>query len=160
MLSLLEKASVAVAVISPQSRAALCKELGLSPRDLMFKLEVFLAKRRSSLLLDLQFFIDLHQNLHYIEIQQSKARPLITSECPGWVCYVEKIVKEPLIKLCSRIKSPMMLAGDILRKLFGLAGLVDPAHQTQESIALIGIAPCHDKKLETFRPETATGIRD
>lgn len=157
MLALLEKAAVGVVVLSPQSRAALCKELGLTPRDLMFKLEVFLKKFNSSLLLDLQFFIDLHQNLHYIEIQQSKSKPVITSECPGWICYVEKIVKEPLIKLCSRIKSPMMLAGDIVRKLFSLAGLVGPAHQSQESIALVGVAPCHDKKLETFRPETATG---
>lgn len=128
MLALLEKAAVGVVVLSPQSRAALCKELGLTPRDLMFKLEVFLKKFNSSLLLDLQFFIDLHQNLHYIEIQQSKSKPVITSECPGWICYVEKIVKEPLIKLCSRIKSPMMLAGDIVRKLFSLAGLVGLAH--------------------------------
>jgi iron only hydrogenase large subunit-like protein len=157
MLALLEKAAVGVVVLSPQSRAALCKELGLTPMDLMFKLEVFLKKFNSSLLLDLQFFIDLHQNLHYIEIQQSKSKPVITSECPGWICYVEKIVKEPLIKLCSRIKSPMMLAGDIVRKLFSLAGLVGLAHQSQESIALVGVAPCHDKKLETFRPETATG---
>lgn len=158
MLTLLEKATVAVVVLSPQSRAALCTELGLTPRDLMFKLEAFLRTRRGSLLLDLQFFIDLHQNLHYLELQQTKSRPLITSECPGWICYVEKIVKEPLIKLCSRIKSPMMLAGDLLRKLFGLAGLVCLAKQVQEAIALVGVAPCHDKKLETFRPETATGI--
>ncbi len=157
MLGLLEKAAVGVVVLSPQSRAALCRELGLTPRDLMFKLEVFLQRRRSSLLLDLQFFIDLHQNLHYLEIQQSKTQPLISSECPGWVCYVEKIVKDPLIKLCSRIKSPLMLAGDVLRRLFGLAGLVVSPHQSLEAVALVGVAPCHDKKLETFRPETATG---
>ena len=160
MLALLEKAAVGALVLSPQSRAALCTELGLAPRDLMFKLEAFLRRRGCSQLLDLQFFVDLHQNLHYAELLQAKSGPLISSECPGWICYVEKIVKEPLIKLCSRIKSPLMLAGDLLRRLFGLAGVVGLAHQPQEAIALVGVAPCHDKKLETFRPETATGTAD
>ena len=143
-------------IISPQSRAALCTELNLAPRELMFKLEKFLKiKLGNSMLIDLQFFIDLHQHLHYIE-SRDKNGTIITSECPGWVCYVEKVVKDPLISLCSRIKSPMMLAGDIMKKMLLLGGVVGTVHHQEASgIVIAGIAPCHDKKLETFRPPLA-----
>jgi iron only hydrogenase large subunit-like protein len=78
-----------------------------------------------SYLLDLQFFIDLHQNIHYRELQAfGQDKPLISSECPGWICYVEKVVKDPVISLCSRVKTPQMLAGEIMKRLFVESGYV------------------------------------
>ena len=73
---------------------------------------------------------------------------MITSECPGWICYVEKVVKEPIISLCSRIKTPQMLAGELLKNLFVESGF------EMANIVIASINPCHDKKLETFRIET------
>ena len=77
----------------------------------------------------------------------SEDRPIICSECPGWICYVEKVVKEPIIHLCSRIKTPQMIAGEILKKMFAESGF--PLDQ----ICVASVNPCHDKKLESFRLE-------
>lgn len=74
-------------------------------------------------------------------------RPIITSECPGWICYVEKVVKDPIISLCSRVKTPQMLAGQLLKSLLVESGVA------LNQICLASVNPCHDKKLESFRLE-------
>lgn len=80
----------------------------------------------TSFLFDLQFFIDLHQSIHYQELQSAgQDKPLISSECPGWICYVEKVVKDPIIHLCSRVKTPQMLAGEMFKRLFVESGYVN-----------------------------------
>ena len=43
--------------------------------------------------------------------------PIITSECPGWVCYAEKRVGDLALPFMSRTKSPQQLCG-ILSKLY------------------------------------------
>lgn len=74
-------------------------------------------------------------------------RPIISSECPGWICYVEKVVKEPIIHLCSRVKTPQMLAGEMLKRMFCESGV------ELHKICVGSVNPCHDKKLESFRLE-------
>jgi len=35
-----------------------------------------------------------------------KTTPLLSSECPGWICYLEKVIGEKLIKNASKVKTP------------------------------------------------------
>jgi len=147
-IELMSRSDLGIVLITPQSRLALCQQLKLKPGVLMYKLEKLLKKHGATFLFDLQFFIDLHQSIHYRELQTfGQERPLICSECPGWICYVEKVVKEPIINLCSRVKTPQMLAGEILKRLFVESGY------DLKKIAVASINPCHDKKLESFRME-------
>lgn len=116
-----------MALISPQTRDSLSIQLGMDPRATMQRLVGHMRKLGVNLVLGLEFFIDLQQAIHAKEYDQFKLKPLILSECPGWICYLEKVVKDPLINLASRVKTPQLLAGHILKQAIAEAGLVSPS---------------------------------
>eukprot|EP00520_Triparma_pacifica_P004316 CAMPEP_0118639842 /NCGR_PEP_ID=MMETSP0785-20121206/4439_1 /TAXON_ID=91992 /ORGANISM="Bolidomonas pacifica, Strain CCMP 1866" /LENGTH=284 /DNA_ID=CAMNT_0006531197 /DNA_START=148 /DNA_END=999 /DNA_ORIENTATION=- len=64
--------------------------------------------------------------------------PILTSHCPGFVCYAEKSA-HIFVDMLSNVKSCMMLTSDILRG------------SGKEFI--VAVEPCHDKKLEATRAE-------
>lgn len=74
---------------------------------------------------------------------------MLSSECPGWVCYLEKVLGQKFIKFASRVKPPQMVAASILRTLF--SNIQPPVEPSKIFIGLI--APCFDKKLEAAREE-------
>ena len=41
--------------------------------------------------------------------------PILTSECPGWVCYAEKTIGEEAFPFMSNIKSPQQLFGRLVK---------------------------------------------
>lgn len=73
-----------------------------------------------------------------------KKLPILSSVCPGWVCYCEK-THGNLVPLLSRVKSPQQVMGSLIRDVWckrqGIPGKV--YHVT--------IMPCFDKKLEASR---------
>ncbi len=77
-----------------------------------------------------------------------KIFPLFCSECPGWVCYAEKILKEEIIEKMSKVKSPQQVMGNIIKDVFS-----DIIEHKKEEIYHMSIQPCYDKKLEATRPE-------
>ena len=74
-------------------------------------------------------------------------RPLISSACPGWVCYAEKTHPHVLQHL-SRLKSPQALTGTLLKTILSKHLNISPAQ-----IWHVSIMPCFDKKLEASREE-------
>ncbi|KAK6495426.1 Cytosolic Fe-S cluster assembly factor nar1, variant 2 [Arthrobotrys musiformis] len=72
--------------------------------------------------------------------------PILTSECPGFVCYLEKTHPAVLPHL-SRLKSPQALLGTLLKSLLPkyIGKDVDIYH--------VAVMPCFDKKLEASRAE-------
>lgn len=75
------------------------------------------------------------------------AAPILTSSCPGWVCYAEKTHPYVLPHL-SRVKSPQALMGTLLKSTLSRALGVPP-----ERIWHLAVMPCFDKKLEASREE-------
>ncbi|KAK3341109.1 iron hydrogenase [Lasiosphaeria hispida] len=73
--------------------------------------------------------------------------PILTSSCPGWVCYAEKTHPYVLPHL-SRVKSPQALMGTLLKTTLSRALGVSP-----DRIWHLAIMPCFDKKLEASREE-------
>ena len=74
-------------------------------------------------------------------------KPVLTSACPGWVCYAEKTHPHILPHL-SRVKSPQALTGILLKTVLSkLLGV------TPDQIWHLAIMPCFDKKLEASRAE-------
>ncbi|KKY23984.1 putative iron-sulfur cluster assembly associated protein nar1 [Diplodia seriata] len=74
-------------------------------------------------------------------------KPILTSACPGWICYAEKTHPYVLPHL-SRMKSPQALAGTLVKSVlwrrFGIA---------PERVWHLAVMPCFDKKLEASRSE-------
>ena len=73
----------------------------------------------------------------------------MSSECPGWVCYLEKVLGQKFIKFASRVKPPQLVGAAIARSVF--SRMNPPVDPSKMFIGLI--APCFDKKLEAAREE-------
>ncbi|EPS33586.1 hypothetical protein PDE_08548 [Penicillium oxalicum 114-2] len=74
-------------------------------------------------------------------------RPILSSACPGWICYAEKTHPFILPHL-SRLKSPQALSGTFLKSVLSKSLGVSPSR-----IWHLAIMPCFDKKLEASREE-------
>ncbi|CAK4212512.1 unnamed protein product [Aphanomyces euteiches] len=80
------------------------------------------------------------------------ALPMLSSSCPGWVCYAEKS-NPNAIPYISTTKSPQQITGTLVKRF--LAGEKPVYHCT--------VMPCYDKKLEASRNnflDAATDTRD
>nr|AHC97348.1 cytosolic Fe-S cluster assembly factor [Blastocystis sp. ATCC 50177/Nand II] len=73
--------------------------------------------------------------------------PLITSNCPGWVCYAEKKV-HTLVPFLSSVRSAPQVTAALLRRL--LPAHVVPALANGD-IFIACVASCYDRKLEASR---------
>ena len=81
------------------------------------------------------------------------SKPVLCSECPGWIWYAEKVVGDIAIPYMSLLKSPQQLQGYLLkkvanRKLF----TADESSELPVNIMHICVMPWYDKKLEAVRP--------
>ena len=84
-----------------------------------------------------------------VEATESSEGPVLTSSCPGWICYVEKTHPE-LIPHIAGVRSPQALTGAIVAEYLGL----DPSETLH-----VSVMQCYDKKLEASRPEFTGGRR-
>ncbi|KAK5168311.1 Cytosolic Fe-S cluster assembly factor nar1 [Saxophila tyrrhenica] len=79
--------------------------------------------------------------------KDGQKKPVLTSACPGWICYAEKTHPHILPHL-SKLKSPQALTGTLLKstlaKTYGIA---------PENVWHMAVMPCFDKKLEASRRE-------
>ena len=85
--------------------------------------------------------------------KQEDGVPILSSECPGWVCYAEKVVGDQAFPFMSKVKSPQQLCGFLLKHYLTLK------HQIPASrIKVVTVMPCYDKKLEAVRPNFNLGV--
>ncbi|KAG4303256.1 hypothetical protein PCANB_000471 [Pneumocystis canis] len=157
---------ILVASISPQSRASLAAVFNLSINSTHARLIYFFTK-----ILPFSHFVDTNfgRELALFElskefIQRYKAKkkeninqtlPLLTSACPGWICYAEKTHVE-ILPYISHVKSPQQITGAIIK-----SKLSKSTGKQKYHIYHVSIMPCFDKKLEASRDEfSENGIRD
>jgi iron only hydrogenase large subunit-like protein len=81
------------------------------------------------------------------EADVKPCKPILTSSCPGWICYAEKTHPHILPHL-SRLKSPQALMGTLLKTTISRKVGIPP-----DRIWHVAIMPCFDKKLEASRKE-------
>jgi iron only hydrogenase large subunit-like protein len=79
-------------------------------------------------------------------------QPILTSACPGWICYAEKTHPYVLPHL-SRLKSPQALTGTLVKSVLSQRYNVPPSQ-----IWHLAIMPCFDKKLEASRSELTSAV--
>ena len=86
---------------------------------------------------------------------QPVALPLLTSSCPGWICYAEKKCPEilPYISTC---KSPQQILGRVVKGLIAdklVPGAAKKEIENAPYVYHVTLMPCYDKKLEASRKD-------
>ncbi|RYP70259.1 hypothetical protein DL771_005562 [Monosporascus sp. 5C6A] len=84
--------------------------------------------------------------------ESGAAKPILTSSCPGWVCYAEKTHPHVLPHM-SRVKSPQALMGILLKTTLSRKLGIPP-----DRIWHLAVMPCFDKKLEASREELTDAV--
>ncbi|BFZ63338.1 Cytosolic Fe-S cluster assembly factor nar1 [Saitoella coloradoensis] len=83
------------------------------------------------------------------------ALPLITSACPGWICYAEK-THASILPHISHLRSPQQITGAYLKDT-----LSHRLSLPRSRIYHVSVMPCFDKKLEASRVDfEVEGVRD
>lgn len=156
-------AKLFVASVSPQVRASLAAAYGVSEKQAEYMIEQFLSgpqglknggKHGSAF----AFVVDTNRMreaclvLGADEVRQSfqdkpQLQPILTSACPGWICYAEKTHPHVLPHL-STLKSPQALTGTMLKSVLSKKYHIHPSR-----IWHLALMPCFDKKLEASREE-------
>ncbi|KIW91107.1 uncharacterized protein Z519_08001 [Cladophialophora bantiana CBS 173.52] len=156
-------AKLFVASVSPQVRASLAATYGISERRAGFMIEQFLSGSQGLRIGGQHnnrfiYVVDTNQAretclvLGAEEVEdsmakRSKPKPVLTSACPGWICYAEKTHPHVLPHL-SALKSPQALSGTLLKTVLSKTLNIHPSQ-----IWHLAIMPCFDKKLEASREE-------
>ncbi|KAK9091887.1 hypothetical protein Syun_026798 [Stephania yunnanensis] len=160
-LSNIESGKTVIVSLSPQSRASLAAHFGLSPSQVFRKLTSFF----KSLGVKAVFDTSCSRDLALVEAcnefiarykQHNSATgegcktslPMLTSACPGWICYAEKTLGSHILPYISSVKSPQQTIGATIKhhisKKLGFA---------PEEIYHVSVMPCYDKKLEAARDD-------
>jgi iron only hydrogenase large subunit-like protein len=171
-----------VASVSPQTRASIAATFGVSEREAGHMIEQLLSgpkgiKNRAVYRNSFQWVVDTNVArdaclvLGADEVMESLIdgpispngaeagaamkqpnKPILTSSCPGWICYAEKTHPHVLPHL-SRLKSPQALMGTLLKTtLSRKLGI------STDRIWHVAIMPCFDKKLEASREELTDAV--
>ncbi|KIX95208.1 uncharacterized protein Z520_09124 [Fonsecaea multimorphosa CBS 102226] len=156
-------AKLFVASVSPQVRASLAATYGISERRAGFMIEQFLSGSQGlriggphnsgfTYVVDTNHAREACLVLGAEEVAdsitaRSKPKPILTSACPGWICYAEKTHPHILPHL-SALKSPQALSGTLLKSVLSKTLDIHPSQ-----IWHLAIMPCFDKKLEASREE-------
>ncbi|KAF2637978.1 cytosolic Fe-S cluster assembly factor NAR1 [Massarina eburnea CBS 473.64] len=85
-------------------------------------------------------------------IDTTPKKPILTSACPGWICYAEK-THPYVLPYISRLKSPQALTGTLVKSVLSRRYNVAPSQ-----IWHVAIMPCFDKKLEASRSELTSSV--
>lgn len=165
-----------VASVSPQARASLAATFGVSEREAGHMIEQLLSGpqgvrtggphgtgftwvldtnvvREAALVLAADEVVSALSNPSTPAPGEEGAasaapkKPILTSACPGWICYAEKTHPYVLPHL-SRMKSPQALAGTLIKSVLYRKYGIAP-----ENVWHLAVMPCFDKKLEASRAE-------
>ncbi|XP_012388653.2 cytosolic iron-sulfur assembly component 3 isoform X3 [Orcinus orca] len=142
--------------VSPQSRASLAVRFQLNPTDTARKLTAFFKKIGAHYVFDTAFsrnFSLLESQWEFVrrfraQADSKQALPVLTSACPGWICYAEKTHGNVLLPYISTARSPQQVMGSLVKDFFS-----QQQHLTPDKIYHVTVMPCYDKKLEASRPD-------
>ncbi|CAM0145661.1 unnamed protein product [Urochloa decumbens] len=114
--------------VSPQSRASLAAFFGLSQSQVLRKLTALFksmgvkavydtsSSRDLSLIEACNEFVSRYQKNQSSIGQEAAANlPMISSACPGWICYAEKTLGSYILPYISSVKSPQQAIGAAIK---------------------------------------------
>uniref|UniRef100_A0A8C6CYI2 Cytosolic iron-sulfur assembly component 3 n=1 Tax=Moschus moschiferus TaxID=68415 RepID=A0A8C6CYI2_MOSMO len=150
-----DQQKLVVISVSPQSRASLAVRFQLNPTDTARKLTAFFKKIGAHYVFDTAFsrnFSLLESQREFVQrfrgqADPKQALPVLTSACPGWICYAEKTHGSTLLPHISTVRSPQQVMGSLVKDFFA-----QQQHLTPDKVYHATVMPCYDKKLEASRP--------
>lgn len=92
------------------------------------------------------FYYDLLFSFRYQS--KSKSLPLLTSSCPGWICYAEKTHGHFILPYISETKSPQQIMGSLVKYY-----LSKKFRKSPDLFYHVTVMQCFDKKLEASRED-------
>ncbi|CAN8274926.1 unnamed protein product [Cochlearia groenlandica] len=160
LLALSNSKDVIVSV-SQQSRVSLAVHYDISPLQVFKKLTTFLKSLGVKAVFDTSCsrdlvlieacneFVSRYKQASLEDGEDSKScLPVISSACPGWICYAEKQLGSYVLPHVSSVKSPQQTIGAVIKhhvcQALGLR---------LEEIYHVTVMPCYDKKLEASRDD-------
>ncbi|XP_031118688.1 protein NAR1 [Ipomoea triloba] len=160
-LSNINKGKAVVISVSPQSRASLAVHFDISPLQVFRKLTTFFkslgvkaifdtsCSRDLTLIESCNEFIARYKQSQSTDGEGSKLQlPMISSACPGWICYAEKTLGSYILPFISSVKSPQQTIGAVIKNY-----ICEKLHIRPEEIYHVTVMPCYDKKLEAARDD-------
>jgi iron only hydrogenase large subunit-like protein len=156
-----------IAVVSPQTRAALAVALGVGEKEAGNMVARLLQAVGFEAVIDETVFRRIEHwfaSREVVEQQKQQQeeegaapkKPVLASSCPGFICYLESTHPE-LIPHLSALKSPQAVAGTFIKALL----LGEESVKTPEDVYVVAVMSCFDKKLEGARTElTSAAWRD
>lgn len=143
-----------VAQIAPAVRAAFGEQYGIPGADVMPVLSACLKQLGFNFVFDTCWAADLtimEEGTEFLSrLADGGVLPQITSCCPAWVNYCEKMAPDILPHLSS-CKSPQQMFGAVMKQYFSKQLKMRP-----ELLYFVSIMPCNAKKYEAMRPEFKT----
>ncbi|EGC38890.1 hypothetical protein DICPUDRAFT_27887 [Dictyostelium purpureum] len=143
-----------VVTLSPQSRASLAAYYKISTLQVIKKLKTFFKSLNIDYLFDSSFSRDfslLESAAEFVarykkQLGEDQPLPMLSSACPGWICYAEKTHGDYILPYISTTKSPQQIMGTLVKYYFSKKINIEPSN-----IYHVTIMPCYDKKLEASR---------
>lgn len=156
-----DKLKEIVVSISPQARASLAAAFKISVTSAALKLTAFFKHLGVHHVFDtnLARSFSLVETCHeFIRRYQASetdktALPMLTSACPGWICYAEKTHGSYILPYISSTKSPQQVMGSLVKNYFA-----ERLGKTPDAIYHVSVMPCFDKKLEASRTDFFSDI--
>lgn len=160
-LANVNRGKAVIVSLSPQSRASLAVHFGISPLEVFKKLTTFFkslgvkavfdtsCSRDLTLIESCNEFIKRYRESQLTDEERIKSSlPVISSACPGWICYAEKQLGSYILPYISSVKSPQQTIGSIVKHHVCQELGVRP-----EEVYHVTVMPCYDKKLEAARED-------
>ncbi|CAN0890831.1 Protein NAR1 [Linum grandiflorum] len=159
-LANIDEGKAIIVSLSPQSRTSLAVHFGLSQLQVFRKLTTFFKSLGVKAVFDTSCSRDLtlieacnefvsRFKASACEADRSKVfLPMLSSACPGWICYAEKQLGSYILPYISSVKSPQQTIGAIIKHhVCHKMGL------RPDDIYHVTVMPCYDKKLEAARDD-------
>ncbi|XP_045425759.1 nuclear prelamin A recognition factor isoform X2 [Lemur catta] len=148
------KHKVLVVSVCPQSLPYFAAKFNVSVTDASRRLCGFLKSLGVHYVFDTTIAVDfsiLESQKEFVRryhqhSEGARALPMLTSACPGWVRYAERVLGRPVTPHLCTAKSPQQVMGSLVKDYFARQQNLSP-----EKIFHVIVAPCYDRKLEALR---------
>uniref|UniRef100_A0A0N4ZI92 Fe_hyd_lg_C domain-containing protein n=1 Tax=Parastrongyloides trichosuri TaxID=131310 RepID=A0A0N4ZI92_PARTI len=146
----LRSSKISIVTISPQSITSIARYRNITTSEAAKLISGYFFSIGASYVIDSSFgrFISLERSFEeFKEMYESDNKhPIISSVCPGFVCYAEKTHGKIIVPLLSKVRSPQAINGLLVKRYIALKQNIN-----HNEIYHASVMPCYDKKLEASR---------
>ncbi|XP_037957929.1 probable cytosolic Fe-S cluster assembly factor GJ13047 [Teleopsis dalmanni] len=154
---LLEKVRTVVFTISQQPILSIAQRYELPVEEAAKRLSGYLRSLGADIILNTKIADDLAllecqteflERFRENDTGGAAHLPLLTSACPGWVCYAEKTHGQFILPYIATTRSPQQIMGVLVKQY-----LAQKLNVASSNVYHVSVMPCYDKKLEASRED-------